>query len=1223
MKTRKYKKHYINHKKTIKRKKIKQLLKKRTKKNYKNNKKNTTKKINKHRFIIGGTGKKKHPTRNATPGEMRKPPGEINKPVGVKQVPVNPDIANQKQGNLRHGDTSYEPFPTIKLDDRPINFSSGQEGVPYDGKPLPTMPNILNPKYAEIPRQYTEPTREGQPGDMREMPGMNTVSVNQEILNTKQGNLRNGIVQETKYADAPDPYLQPTREGRPGDMRETPGVKQVPVNPDIHGNLRGTEGKPATLFSWTSSFVTKTVYTAGAMAAGTLALGLGPEIAFSSFLFASVSDQISSNFDAAKIAQILTPVARTAYAAGVSAEDINKAVNDILQQKDPSFAKKWNFDISKINGAMRMGTTNFVKHGDVITDLGFFEEMISMANAGVVVTHMNNFLHEVPIEQQKQNANEIPAQSAQQSPPMTSFNSLKASISSTGEPILQDIINSLPTTDAEADLVNDNIQIIVESLQNIREKRHNEKVNEKMSTMTNKQSENEWLKNSVGDKISAHNTKADTNVAIEEAMTLREKLQNEQREIVENRLNAHDIRVKTNAAIENALTLVERLQNEQREIVENKLSTHEARINANAAIEDAMTLREKLQNEQREIVGSRLNAHKTRVNANAAIEEALTLVQQLQNTQREIAANRMSAHKTRVDTNAAIEKEMSFRQEYQNAQRENASNRISTHNTRADTIGTIESEMPQSIRLQNERQEYAANRISERQAQSDMDIILSNQAAQDYADAVKAASGRIARRNAVSETKMRARNARLQAFAEVIAEQYAQDSIPEYTNKPTPKKNKYNPRPGEYYRKAKEEFIKTTIMKQNNSIQRVDEKTALDNTVYLTSILGAYVFRCITKKIAAGKKKHSKNYNRQRELQIMHGENVVPPQIQSYLRRGEIPMEYTQGNALANLDQYRRGNYSFVSNEGWMDEPLQLQVPLDEGAHVTRETTPEAPRTRQPIRAIGPATPALSLATPRTLIPQMIPSTPQTPMPVIGNAMPPMPETQITTTQALPTSMPVIVPHVIEQPLPLMETQMETPRNERPRPVIESPRPVIVEPQVKDITMTTANAEEDEEDEEDELEPVDMFIEAVKTEVTSRKLVKGDAIFKEQIKRKIDELTNMANDDENDVINNRIQNLGVNAAFNNGIITVIERYPNNVNEELKSFIIQFLDTLLITFRSDYNNDNEEDEEDNERVIYNREKEDESYVRNERNENMNRIGIQNNPINVNVTNRSIK
>jgi hypothetical protein len=537
--------------------------------------------------------------------------------------------------------------------------------------------------------------------------------------------------------------------------------------------------------------------------------------------------------------------------------------------------------------------------------------------------------------------------------------------------------------------------------------------------------------------------------------------------------------------------------------------------------------------------------------------------------------------------------------------------KISAHNTKADTTAAIESDIPLRERLRNERQEYAARRIAERNVQSDMDMDLSNQALEDFDYAVRASSRRIAARNASHEEKMRSRNAKLQAFAEIIMEQYAQDTIPEYVNASTPIENQYDPKPGEDYRKAKEEFIKTNILKHNNTIQRVDEKTALDNTVYLTSILGAYVFRCITKKMAAGKKKRSKNYNRQRELQIMHGENVVPPQIQSYLRRGEIPMEYTQGNALANLDQYRRGNYSFVSNKGWRDEPLQLQTPLDEGVPVTRETTPAAPRTRQPIRTISPATPALPLSTPRTLMPLMIPSTPQTPMPAIGNALPPMPETQITTTKSLPTSMPVIVPHVIEQPLPLMETQMETPRNERPRPV-------IVEPHVED-TMTTSENVEDKE-EEDELEPVDIFIEAVKKEVTSRKLVRGDAIFKEQIKKKIDELTEMANDDENDVINNRIQNLGIIDAFNNGVITVIERYPNNVNEELKSFIIQFLDTLLITFRSDYNNDNEEDEEDNERVIYNREKEDERYVRNERNENMNRIGIQNNPINVNVTNR---
>ena len=985
MKTRKYKKHYINHKKTIKRKKAKQLFKKTKKYNNKNknNKNNKTKKRNK-RFFVGGVGEN-HPTRNATPGEMNKPQ--------VKQVPVNPDIANQKQGNLRNGDTSYSPFPSLKLDDRSINFSTGQEGVKYDGEPLPTMPNILNPKYEPMPQEYKAPTR----------------------------------------------------EGKPGDMRETPGAKQVPVNPEIHGNLRGTDGKPASLFSWTSSFASKTIYTAGAMAAGAFSLGLGTQVAFASFITPVIGDQLATAVDGAKITQILTPIARTAYAAGVSAEEINKFVNDILKQRYPSFSQKWNFDISEKNGAMRMGTTNFVKQGDVIADLGLIEEIIGAVTGGVIITHMNNYLHEVTSEQQqKQRADETPSQNAKSSTPINSLNDLKNYATTIDDKIIENILDSVPVTDAEAELVNDNIQIITESLKDVREKRHNERVNARMSTITNEQQESQFLKNKVGDKISSHNTRADTIGAIESEMPTRIRTQQER----------------------------------------NK----------------------------------------------------------------------------------------------------NAEDRTSAHNTRADTIGAIESEMPTRIRTQQERREYAARRIAERNVQSDMDMDTSNQALEDFDYAVRASSRRIAERNASHEEKMRSRNAKLQAFAEIIMEQYAQDTIPEYVNASTPIENQYDPKPGEDYRKAKEEFIKTNILKHNNTIQRVDEKTALDNTVYLTSILGAYVFRCITKKIAAGKKKHFKNYNRQRELQIMHGENVIPPQIQSYLRRGEIPMEYTQGNALANLDQYRRGNYSFVSNEGWEDEPLQLQVPLDEGVSVTGETTSAAPRTTQPIRSISPATPAMPLATPRTLMPLMMPATPQTPMPIIGNTTPPKPELQITTTKSLPTSM-----NLIEQPL------------------------------VED-TMKTSENVEDEEEEEDELEPVDIFIEAVKTEVTSRRLVKGDAKFKEEIKDRIDKLTSMANDDENDVINNRIQNLGIIDAFNNGVRTIIERYPDNVNEELKAFIINFLDRLLITFRSNYNNDNEEDEEYNEGVIYNRE-EDERNERNEGRENERLTGIHDNIINVNTYNRS--
>ena len=245
----------------------------------------------------------------------------------------------------------------------------------------------------------------------------------------------------------------------------------------------------------------------------------------------------------------------------------------------------------------------------------------------------------------------------------------------------------------------------------------------------------------------------------------------------------------------------------------------------------------------------------------------------------------------------------------------------------------------------NDRRENAANRLSVREKLSQMDIILSNQANQDFADAVNLAQGRIAARNAAADAKMRSRNAKLQAFAEVIFEQYVQDTIPEYTNNPTPFDEQYNPKYGEDYRKAKENYIRTHIMKQKNEIQQINKQTALENNIYLASVAGAYVFRCISKKLAKGNsKKNTKNYSRTRELQIMHGDSANPPNLQQYLSRGEIPKQYTQGNASELFKELNKGaKYPFTTNDSGWDVEAETKPQVLPTVNQTTENVSEQP----------------------------------------------------------------------------------------------------------------------------------------------------------------------------------------------------------------------------------------------------------------------------------------
>lgn len=132
---------------------------------------------------------------------------------------------------------------------------------------------------------------------------------------------------------------------------------------------------------WNKNTVSKTAGTLAAMAAGGIALGFSPAVVLSSSVHVAMANSAFQENPAGFTATAITPMAEALHYTGAySAEQINEAVNFILNQVDPTFSANSYFDIREQNGYLRVGTLNRINQGEVITDLGYYETVNGLVN---------------------------------------------------------------------------------------------------------------------------------------------------------------------------------------------------------------------------------------------------------------------------------------------------------------------------------------------------------------------------------------------------------------------------------------------------------------------------------------------------------------------------------------------------------------------------------------------------------------------------------------------------------------------------------------------------------------------------------------------------------------------------------------------------------------------------------------------------------------------------
>ena len=86
-------------------------------------------------------------------------------------------------------------------------------------------------------------------------------------------------------------------------------------------------------------------------------------------------------------------------------EQINEGANFVLNSVDPTFSQSSFFNIAEQNGHARVGTTDQVSTGEVITELGFAETLNGLANGFLghePITSNPNFIHRKTNTQNKQ-----------------------------------------------------------------------------------------------------------------------------------------------------------------------------------------------------------------------------------------------------------------------------------------------------------------------------------------------------------------------------------------------------------------------------------------------------------------------------------------------------------------------------------------------------------------------------------------------------------------------------------------------------------------------------------------------------------------------------------------------------------------------------------------------------------------------------------------------------
>jgi len=226
-------------------------------------------------------------------------------------------------------------------------------------------------------------------------------------------------------------------------------------------NLRGQYGPVSTTLPtvWDrNSGLTKIVGTTAAVVVGAISLGFtAPVVLSTAAATFIISDTIASNPIGVTLTGI-TPVAQTLKYTGLyTDEDINKGVNDILHNVDPTFGENKYFDIGKRNGINRVGTTDPAPRNP--DDLGFFESIFGMAHdvLGVrdnTITGYVNFVQERTPKQQQQQQQ----QPQQQQEPASAYTQEPMDIKGARSTITLANGNQIPTALAEGQTIPEFLQ---------------------------------------------------------------------------------------------------------------------------------------------------------------------------------------------------------------------------------------------------------------------------------------------------------------------------------------------------------------------------------------------------------------------------------------------------------------------------------------------------------------------------------------------------------------------------------------------------------------------------------------------------------------------------------------------------------------------------------------------------------------------------------------------
>ena len=164
---------------------------------------------------------------------------------------------------------------------------------------------------------------------------------------------------------------------------------------------------------WNNNIPNKIMGTVGAIAAGTIAVGVSPAVVFGTTVGSGVVTYIGKEVfqenPVGVTATIITPIAEVLRNTGIYTNiEINIGANFILNSVDSKFSENHYFDINEQNGATRVGTIDQVQPGDVI-ELGPIESIVGLVN-GVFnlppVTNIRSFIHDItPKTDSNENSN--------------------------------------------------------------------------------------------------------------------------------------------------------------------------------------------------------------------------------------------------------------------------------------------------------------------------------------------------------------------------------------------------------------------------------------------------------------------------------------------------------------------------------------------------------------------------------------------------------------------------------------------------------------------------------------------------------------------------------------------------------------------------------------------------------------------------------------------------